>query len=66
MISYISTNFGELVKLAIAVNVAAQIFVALTPTPRDNEIYNKYYKKIEYLAGMFGYAKQPGGQKKWW
>jgi len=41
----------------LSLMVAAKAIVALTPTPRDDEIVGQIYKIVEFLALNFGKAK---------
>lgn len=50
--------FPEWVTAAMTIMIAAKTFVALTPTPRDDEILGKIYKIVELLALNIGRAKQ--------
>lgn len=52
LISFVSNNWTEILALGAAVHGAALIIVNLTPTPKDDEIYGKFYKVIEVLAGI--------------
>lgn len=62
-----ATSVGAAVPDWIAaimlVMVGAKAIVALTPTPRDDEIVGKVYKVIEYLALNFGRAKDKPANK---
>ena len=42
----------SLIQVLFAVHVIALFFVNLTPTPKDNEAVYKYYKLVEFLAGI--------------
>ncbi len=51
-------NAGSVIEVLVKVHFAALAFVNLTPTPKDNELYAKIYRPIEWIAGVFGLAKQ--------
>lgn len=55
--AFVATNNVWLLLL-IMVMIGAKIYVASTDTPRDDEIYGKVYKVIEWLAGIYGKSKQ--------
>lgn len=51
---FIFANWGEIVGVLGAVHLLALAVVNLTPTPKDDEIYGKFYKVVEKLAGIVG------------
>lgn len=52
IIGFTAANWTEIVALAAAIHAAALIVVNLTPTPKDNAAYAKFYKVVEVLAGI--------------
>jgi hypothetical protein len=40
------------IEILLAVHALALLIVNLTPTPKDDEVVAKYYKVIEFLAGL--------------
>jgi hypothetical protein len=42
----------QIIEILIAVHAVALLIVNLTPTPKDDEIVAKYYRVIEFLAGI--------------
>jgi len=42
----------EIIAALFAIHAAAVAVVNLTPTPKDDAIVAKYYKVIEFLAGI--------------
>jgi ABC-type enterochelin transport system substrate-binding protein len=38
----------------LALKVAAEAVVNLTPTPKDDRFVGKFYKVVEAIAGIFG------------
>ena len=53
MLQNIQQNWAEIVAVAAAVHVIALAIVNLTPSKKDDEIYNRVYKIIEYAAGIY-------------
>ena len=49
---WLINNWGEVVGIAAALHMLALTIVNLTPSKRDNLIYNKVYKVIEVIAGL--------------
>lgn len=52
MINYISENWTDIVGVLAAVHVLALAVVNVTPSKKDDELYNKLYKIVEILAGI--------------
>lgn len=46
-------NSTEIFAALFAIHAAAVTVVNLTPTPKDNETVAKYYRIIEFAAGLF-------------
>lgn len=46
-------NGAEVFAALFAVHAAAVAVVNLTPTPKDDEAVAKYYRIIEFAAGLF-------------
>ncbi len=54
---------GTVVMGAVAAHSLALFIVNLTPTPRDNRVYNRVYRVVEWAAGIVdSRAKEPGGR----
>lgn len=51
-------KLNQIVEFALALHAAASIIVAVTPTPKDDQILGKIYKVIEFFALAIGKAKQ--------
>jgi len=51
-------QINKYIEVALAIHAAASAIVALTPTPKDDQIIGKLYKIIETLALVIGRAKQ--------
>lgn len=52
MLQYLLNNWAEVAGIAGALHILALAIVNLTETPRDDEIYGKFYKVIEKIAGI--------------
>jgi hypothetical protein len=52
MLQYLLNNWAEVAGIAGALHLLALAVVNLTPTPKDDEIYGKFYKVIEMIAGI--------------
>ena len=48
----------ELIGWITIIVTVASIVVAVTPTPKDDELVGKAYKYLEYFALVIGKAKQ--------
>lgn len=45
-------NAQKIVEILLAVHAVAILIVNLTPTPKDDAVVAKYYRVIEFLAGL--------------
>ena len=52
MINYVSENWTDIAGILAAVHVIALAIVNVTPSKKDDELYNKLYKIIELFAGI--------------
>ena len=52
VVDFLLSNWGEIVSVAGAIHLLALAIVNLTETPRDDEIYGRFYKVVEKLAGI--------------
>jgi len=52
MIHYLSENWADIVGILAAAHVLALAIVNVTPSKRDDELYNKLYKVVELFAGI--------------
>jgi len=52
MIHYLSENWSDIVGILAAAHVLALVIVNVTPSKRDDELYNKLYKVVELFAGV--------------
>ena len=51
-LAWLADNWDVIIGTVGFAHLAALGIVNLTPTPRDNEVYEKFYKWIEMLAGI--------------
>jgi len=51
--AWVMANGAEVFAALFAVHAAAVAVVNLTPTPKDDEAVAKYYRIIEFAAGLF-------------
>jgi hypothetical protein len=49
---WLINNWGEVVGIAAALHMLALAIVNATPSKRDDELYNRFYKVIEIFAGL--------------
>ena len=52
MVDYLVNNWSEIAGIAGALHFLCLAIVNATPTPKDDEIYAKFYKVIEMIAGI--------------
>ena len=52
IMSFLLENWSSIVGIAGAAHLHALAIVNITPTPKDDEIYAKFYKIIEMIAGI--------------
>lgn len=52
MLNYLLNNWAEVAGIAAALHILALAIVNVTPTPKDDELYGKFYKVIEMIAGI--------------
>ena len=50
--AFVLENWSNIVGIAGAAHLLALAIVNVTPTPKDNELYGKFYKVIEMIAGI--------------
>ena len=49
--AFILENWSSIVGIAGAAHLLA-LAICVTPTPKDDELYGKFYKVIEMIAGI--------------
>jgi hypothetical protein len=50
--AFLLNNWEAIVGIAGAAHLLALAIVNMTPTPKDDELYGKFYKVIEKIAGI--------------
>lgn len=51
-LAFITAHWLDIIALGAALHGLALVIVNITPTPVDNQVYAKFYKVIEVLAGI--------------
>lgn len=52
MFTFLTTHWTEIVAIGGALHLLALAIINATPTPRDNELYGKFYRVLEIIAGL--------------
>ena len=58
MIQYISENATDIIAIVVAGMAAAKVIVRLTPTIKDDEIFGKIDKILEFIIQNYGSKKK--------
>tara|TARA_R110000824_G_scaffold348316_2_gene535061 strand:- start:675 stop:854 length:180 start_codon:yes stop_codon:yes gene_type:complete len=58
MIEYISQNGTDIVALIVCVMAAAKVIVRLTPSIKDDAIFGKLDKILEFIVPNYGTKKE--------
>lgn len=58
LISYVVGNIDTILATITAIVAAASSVAALTPTPKDDALFGKVYKIVDWLALNVGKAKE--------
>ena len=58
LISYVVGNIDTILATITAIVAAASSVAALTPTPKDDALFGKIYKIVDWLALNVGKAKE--------
>ena len=58
MIQYISENATDIIAIVVAGMAAAKVIVRLTPTIKDDEIFGKIDKILEFIIPNYGSKKK--------
>jgi hypothetical protein len=58
MIEYISENGANIVAVVVALMAAAKVVVRLTPSIKDDEIFGKLDKILEFIIPNYGAKKE--------
>ena len=51
-IAFLAAHWVDIVAIGAALHALALVIVNTTLTPKDNELYGKFYKVIEVIAGI--------------
>lgn len=51
-LAFLVAHWVDIVALGAALHALALVIVNITPTPKDNDVYSKFYKVVEVLAGI--------------
>ena len=58
MIEYISQNGTDIIAIIVAVMAAIKVIVRLTPSVKDDEVFGKIDKILEFLIPNYGSKKK--------
>ncbi len=54
MIEYISNNGTDIIAIAVAIMAAIKVIVRLTPSVKDDEVFGKIDKVVEFIIPNYG------------
>lgn len=57
MINYITENGTDIITILVAVMAALKVIVRLTPTLKDDDIFGKVDKVLEFIIPNYGKKK---------
>jgi hypothetical protein len=52
VIAFIAAHWVDIIAIGAAAHALALVIVNTTATPKDDELYGKFYKFIEVIAGI--------------
>jgi len=58
MIQYITENASDIIAILVAAMAAIKVIVRLTPTIKDDEIFGKIDKILEFIIPNYGSKKK--------
>ena len=58
MIEYISQNGTEIVAIVVEIMAAIKVIVRLTPSLKDDEIFGKLDRILEFIIPNYGSKKE--------
>jgi len=58
MIEYISQNGTDIIAIVVALMAMIKVIVRLTPTVKDDEVFGKLDKVLEFLIPNYGSKKK--------
>lgn len=66
IISLIVSNLTTILGFFLSIHGLALVVVNATPTPLDNNVYGKFYRVVEFLAGILSVkVKEYPGEADW-
>ena len=54
MIEYISNNGTDIIAVVVAIMAAIKVIVRLTPSVKDDEVFGKIDKVLEFIIPNYG------------
>ncbi len=58
MIEYISNNGTDVIAIVVAIMAAIKVIVRLTPSVKDDEVFGKIDKVLEFIIPNYGSKKE--------
>jgi len=58
MIEYISQNGTDIIAIVVAIMAAVKVIVRLTPSVKDDEVFGKIDKVLEFIIPNYGSKKK--------
>lgn len=58
MIEYISNNGTDIIAIIVAIMAAIKVIVRLTPSVKDDEVFGKIDKVLEFIIPNYGSKKE--------
>tara|TARA_R110002020_G_scaffold304726_2_gene520536 strand:- start:326 stop:505 length:180 start_codon:yes stop_codon:yes gene_type:complete len=58
MIEYITTNGTDIIAMIVAAMATLKVIVRLTPSLKDDEIFGKLDKVLEFLIPNYGFKEE--------
>ena len=58
MIEYISNNGTDIIAIVVAIMAAIKVIVRLTPSVKDDEVFGKIDKILEFIIPNYGSKKK--------
>jgi hypothetical protein len=58
MIEYISNNGTDIIAIVVAIMAAIKVIVRLTPSVKDDEVFGKIDKILEFIIPNYGSKKE--------
>jgi len=58
MIEFVTTNGTNILAVLVALMAMAKVFVRLTPSVKDDAIFGKIDKMLEYFIPNYGTTKE--------